>query len=94
MCSDPVDIETLKRAAATRGGLLTDEVRRKVWPKLLNINVYNLPHRPGGWLSHAHVPVGVSPQQNLFCSRPGREGQPQGPQPGGPGCEEVHETLP
>ncbi|TNM93150.1 hypothetical protein fugu_018552 [Takifugu bimaculatus] len=47
LISDPVDIETLKRAAATRGGLLTDEVRRKVWPKLLNINVYNLPHRPG-----------------------------------------------
>uniref|UniRef100_A0A3Q3X789 TBC1 domain family member 20 n=1 Tax=Mola mola TaxID=94237 RepID=A0A3Q3X789_MOLML len=47
MCSDPVDIETLKRAAGTKGGLLTDEVRRKVWPKLLNINVYKLPHKPG-----------------------------------------------
>ncbi|XP_041868555.1 TBC1 domain family member 20 isoform X1 [Melanotaenia boesemani] len=44
---DPVDIETLRRAAATKGGLLTDELRRKVWPKLLNINVYNLPHKPG-----------------------------------------------
>lgn len=44
---DPVDIETLTRAAATKGGLLTDELRRKVWPKLLNINVYNLPHKPG-----------------------------------------------
>lgn len=47
MYSDPVDIETLRRAAATKGGLLTDELRRKVWPKLLNINVYNLPHKPG-----------------------------------------------
>ncbi|XP_075995681.1 TBC1 domain family member 20 isoform X2 [Genypterus blacodes] len=45
--SDPVDIETLRRAAASKGGLLTDEVRRKVWPKLLNINVYDLPHKPG-----------------------------------------------
>ncbi|KAM6899909.1 TBC1 domain family member 20 [Xenentodon cancila] len=44
---DPVDIETLRRAAGTKGGLLTDELRRKVWPKLLNINVYDLPHRPG-----------------------------------------------
>ncbi|XP_038135312.1 TBC1 domain family member 20 isoform X2 [Cyprinodon tularosa] len=44
---DPVDIETLRRAAATKGGLLTDELRRKVWPKLLNINVYDLPHKPG-----------------------------------------------
>lgn len=50
MCSDPVDIETLKTAAASKGGLLTDEVRRKAWPKLLNINVYNLPHKPGQWL--------------------------------------------
>lgn len=45
--SDPVDIETLRRAAASRGGLLTDELRRKVWPKLLNINVFDLPHKPG-----------------------------------------------
>lgn len=44
---DPVDINTLRRAAASKGGLLTDELRRKVWPKLLNINVYDLPHRPG-----------------------------------------------
>ncbi|XP_031695368.1 TBC1 domain family member 20, partial [Anarrhichthys ocellatus] len=46
-CSDPVDIESLRRAAASKGGLLTDELRRKVWPKLLNINVYDLPHKPG-----------------------------------------------
>ncbi|XP_026155651.1 TBC1 domain family member 20 isoform X1 [Mastacembelus armatus] len=47
LMSDPVDIETLRKAAASKGGLLTDEVRRKVWPKLLNINLYNLPHKPG-----------------------------------------------
>lgn len=45
--SDPVDIETLRRAAVSEGGLLTDEIRRKVWPKLLSINVYNLPAKPG-----------------------------------------------
>ncbi|KAM4630518.1 TBC1 domain family member 20 [Polymixia lowei] len=44
--SDPVDIKTLRQAAASEGGLLTDELRRKVWPKLLNINVYDLPHKP------------------------------------------------
>ncbi|KAG7500868.1 hypothetical protein JOB18_032223 [Solea senegalensis] len=47
LISDPVDIETLRRTAASKGGLLTDELRRKVWPKLLNINVYDLPHKPG-----------------------------------------------
>lgn len=46
-CSDPVDIETLRRAAASKGGLLTNDVRRKVWPKLLNVNVYDLPPKPG-----------------------------------------------
>ncbi|CAL8396840.1 TBC1 domain family member 20 [Gadus morhua] len=45
--SDPVDIETLRKAAVSDGGLLTNELRRKVWPKLLSINVYDLPHRPG-----------------------------------------------
>ncbi|KAK0133823.1 TBC1 domain family member 20 [Merluccius polli] len=44
---DPVDIETLRRAAVSEGGLLTNELRRRVWPKLLNVNVYDLPHRPG-----------------------------------------------
>ncbi|XP_042601107.1 TBC1 domain family member 20 isoform X1 [Cyprinus carpio] len=44
--SDPVDIETLRRAALSEGGLLTDDIRRKVWPKLLSINVYNLPAKP------------------------------------------------
>ncbi|XP_026088291.1 TBC1 domain family member 20 isoform X1 [Carassius auratus] len=44
--SDPVDIETLHRAALSEGGLLTDDIRRKVWPKLLSINVYNLPAKP------------------------------------------------
>uniref|UniRef100_A0A8C4SXW7 Zgc:63863 n=1 Tax=Erpetoichthys calabaricus TaxID=27687 RepID=A0A8C4SXW7_ERPCA len=45
--SDPVDIQTLRKAARTVGGLLTDDIRRKVWPKLLSINVYDLPAKPG-----------------------------------------------
>ncbi|KAL7883629.1 hypothetical protein SRHO_G00012870, partial [Serrasalmus rhombeus] len=44
--SDPVDIETLRQAAVSEGGLLTDDVRRKVWPKLLSVNVFNLPSKP------------------------------------------------
>ncbi|XP_032437606.1 TBC1 domain family member 20 isoform X1 [Xiphophorus hellerii] len=51
---DPVDIEALRRAAAGNGGLLTDELRRKVWPKLLNINVYNLPPKPGREVRENH----------------------------------------
>ncbi|KAF6722817.1 TBC1 domain family member 20 [Oryzias melastigma] len=44
---DPVDIQTLRRVSVTRGGLLNNELRRKVWPKLLNINVFDLPPKPG-----------------------------------------------
>ncbi|PWA15232.1 hypothetical protein CCH79_00008727, partial [Gambusia affinis] len=51
---DPVDIEALRRAAAGNRGLLTDELRRKVWPKLLNINVYNLPPKPGREVRENH----------------------------------------
>lgn len=54
-CSDPVDIETLRRAAASKGGLLTDELRRKVWPKLLSINVFELPHKPGESLTDINI---------------------------------------
>lgn len=47
LTSDPVAVETLRGAAVSEGGLLTDEIRRKVWPKLLSVNVYNLPPKPG-----------------------------------------------
>ncbi|XP_006011090.1 TBC1 domain family member 20 isoform X1 [Latimeria chalumnae] len=46
LISDPVDIQALQRAAVSEGGLLTDEIRRKVWPKLLSVNVYCLPPKP------------------------------------------------
>ncbi|KAL2080261.1 hypothetical protein ACEWY4_024054 [Coilia grayii] len=47
LTSDPVDIETLRKAAVSEGGLLTDDIRRKVWPKLLSVNVFSLPPKPG-----------------------------------------------
>ncbi|XP_059496583.1 TBC1 domain family member 20 [Stegostoma tigrinum] len=51
---DPVDVETLRQSAISEGGLLTDEIRRKVWPKLLNVNVYNLPPKPGKDIREGH----------------------------------------
>lgn len=41
--SDPVDVAALRKLAISRGGLLTDEIRRKAWPKLLNVNVFDPP---------------------------------------------------
>ena len=57
--SDPVDIETLRTAAASEGGLLNDDIRRKVWPKLLNVNIYTLPPKPGEihTLTHSHTHI-------------------------------------
>ncbi|XP_046691486.1 TBC1 domain family member 20 isoform X1 [Silurus meridionalis] len=52
--SDPVDIETLRTAAVSKGGLLTDDVRRKVWPKLLSVNVFDLPAKPAKNIRENH----------------------------------------
>uniref|UniRef100_A0AAR2LLF9 Rab-GAP TBC domain-containing protein n=1 Tax=Pygocentrus nattereri TaxID=42514 RepID=A0AAR2LLF9_PYGNA len=35
----PVDVGALRRMAISEGGLLTDEIRCKVWPRLLNVPV-------------------------------------------------------
>ncbi|XP_062846887.1 TBC1 domain family member 20 [Trichomycterus rosablanca] len=52
--SDPVDIEVLRCAALSEGGLLTDDVRRKVWPKLLSVNVFDLPAKPSKNIRENH----------------------------------------
>ncbi|GAA6107971.1 TBC1 domain family member 20 [Tachysurus ichikawai] len=41
----PVDVATLRRMAISEGGLMTDEIRRKVWPWLLNVPVENIPEK-------------------------------------------------
>ncbi|KAG8524157.1 TBC1 domain family member 20 [Galemys pyrenaicus] len=43
LSSDPTDVAALRRMAISEGGLLTDEIRQKVWPKLLNVNVSDPP---------------------------------------------------
>ncbi|XP_074868115.1 TBC1 domain family member 20 isoform X2 [Carettochelys insculpta] len=45
--SDPTDVAALRRMAISEGGLLTDEIRSKVWPKLLNVKTDDLPPAPG-----------------------------------------------
>uniref|UniRef100_A0ACB8F6T1 Uncharacterized protein n=1 Tax=Sphaerodactylus townsendi TaxID=933632 RepID=A0ACB8F6T1_9SAUR len=45
--SNPVDVAALRRMAISEGGLLMDEIRCKVWPKLLNVNTEDLPPPPG-----------------------------------------------
>lgn len=43
----PVDVAALRRMAISEGGLLTDEIRCKVWPRLLNVPTDTLPEKPG-----------------------------------------------
>lgn len=44
--ADPVDLTSLQQLAIKRAGLLTDDVRQKVWPQLLKINMYVSSPRP------------------------------------------------
>lgn len=38
--ADPVDVQTLKELAILSDGLITGDLRRKVWTKLLNVNAF------------------------------------------------------
>lgn len=40
LSSDPIDLSALKKLSLSFGGLLNKQVRKKVWPKLLGINVF------------------------------------------------------
>ncbi|XP_016414751.1 TBC1 domain family member 20 isoform X2 [Sinocyclocheilus rhinocerous] len=43
--STPVDVAALRRMAISEGGLLNDEIRRQVWPRLLNVSVEYIPEQ-------------------------------------------------
>lgn len=43
----PVDVAALRRMAISEGGLLTDEIRCQVWPRLLNVPPQVLDQEPG-----------------------------------------------
>eukprot|EP00794_Sanderia_malayensis_P019008 gene19008-20920_t len=45
--ADPVDIRLLQELAISEYGFVTDDIRCRVWPKLLNVNVFDLPKRKG-----------------------------------------------
>ena len=50
LASDPPDTERLKQLAISPEGLLTDELRRLAWPKLINIDVDNILPKPGMYI--------------------------------------------
>uniref|UniRef100_A0A8D2IYD0 TBC1 domain family member 20 n=1 Tax=Varanus komodoensis TaxID=61221 RepID=A0A8D2IYD0_VARKO len=66
---DPVDVGSLREAALGLGGLLTDEIRRKVWPKLLGVNIYSAPPKPGtppGAIDYSQVLLDVRRSARRF----------------------------
>ena len=50
---DPVDVELLRKMMITSEGAVTDDIRCKVWPKLLNIDVFNKPKKKSGNISYS-----------------------------------------
>lgn len=46
--ADPVDVETLAYLAGTGDGLINNDIRCKVWPKLLLVNVFDIKKPHGG----------------------------------------------
>lgn len=42
---DPVDIEWLRKMMITESGCVNDDIRAKVWPKLLNVDIFDQPKK-------------------------------------------------
>jgi hypothetical protein len=38
---------TFQKFAISYGGLVNDEIRKQVWPKLLEADISNIPSKPG-----------------------------------------------
>lgn len=46
LSSNDVDIERLRSFAVSPGGLLNDDIRKEVWPRLLDVDVTDIPKKP------------------------------------------------
>lgn len=69
--SDPIDVAALRRMAISEGGLLTDEIRCKVWPKLLSVNTDELPPLPGTEQGLEALPHFLPTWEGDLCCRTG-----------------------
>ncbi|XP_048741525.2 TBC1 domain family member 20-like [Ostrea edulis] len=49
-----VDVERLRNLAISPGGLLNDDIRKEVWPRLLNVSVTDIPKKPSVEVLHGH----------------------------------------
>ncbi|XP_074644198.1 TBC1 domain family member 20-like [Tubulanus polymorphus] len=54
LSKDPIDIFALRQLAMSRFGLLNNKLRRKAWPKLLNVNIDNIDPKPSQSILRSH----------------------------------------
>ena len=51
--SSTVDIDALRRHAVSLGGLFHSDIRKKVWPKLVGVNMYRIkPYEGAPLINH------------------------------------------
>lgn len=43
LIAEPVDLKALRKISRLEGGFLTNQIRARVWPKLLNVNRFDIP---------------------------------------------------
>lgn len=46
LSNSDIDNEQLRNLAISPGGLLNDDIRKEVWPRLLNVNIKDIPKKP------------------------------------------------
>ncbi|XP_060596413.1 TBC1 domain family member 20-like [Ruditapes philippinarum] len=54
LAGDNVDIKKLQEFAISPGGFVTNEIRQEAWPKLVGIDVDNIPPKPDEETLHGH----------------------------------------
>lgn len=47
LTDEAANMTTFQKFAISYGGLVNDEIRKQVWPKLLEANISNIPSKPG-----------------------------------------------
>ncbi|XP_052816500.1 TBC1 domain family member 20-like [Mya arenaria] len=54
LSSKDIDLDRLREFAISPGGFVTDDIRQRAWPKLVGINVDNIPEKPSEEVLHSH----------------------------------------
>lgn len=47
LTDEAANMTTFQKFAISYGGLVNDEIRKQVWPKLLEADISNIPSKPG-----------------------------------------------